>query len=285
MTLSTPRYPFAMPAAVIDRHEAARANATMMDGLPVINLLNADLHAISEADTVQIVIDELAAGRDGSILTMNLDHLRRYNRDAYCRDLYARSTLHVADGMPLVWASRVQGTPLPERVTGSNLIWSLSEGAAENGRSVFLLGGEPGTAQEAAKILQKTYPKLKVAGTFCPDYGFEQSEDDMTAMTEAILSAQPDIVYVALGTPKQDKLIEILRDYRPACWWVGVGISFSFVCGTVVRAPVWMQRTGLEWVHRMWQEPGRLAHRYLVNGLPYFMRLLAHTAGMRIFGR
>ena len=265
--------PFAMPIAAKPA-KFERAYSTIMHGLPVVDLLGAELHAITEADTVDIVMKELQAGNDGSILTMNLDHLRRHTRDAICRGLYSRATLHVSDGMPLIWASRLQGTPLPERVTGSNLIWSLSEAAAEFGRNVFLLGGEPGTANEAAEVLVETYPGLEIAGTWCPDFGFEQREDDMTAMTKALIAAKPDIVYVALGTPKQDKLIEILRDYLPSTWWVGVGISFSFVTGTVSRAPQWMQNAGLEWVHRLSQEPGRLGRRYLLKGVPFCTRLI-----------
>lgn len=282
MTLSTHHQLFKIPdpyAPAITRIAAST------DHIPTVRLLNAPLHAITEQQTVQIVLDELDKGCDGSILTMNLDHLRRYRRDAFCRELYARASLAVADGMPLIWASRVQGQELPERVTGSNLIWSLSAGAAEAERTVFLLGGEPGTADDAAEVLRATYPDLKIVGTFCPDFGFESREEEMAAMADALISADPDIVFVALGTPKQDRLIESLRDYLPATWWVGVGISFSFVCGTVSRAPMWMQNTGLEWMHRLLQEPRRLAKRYLLNGLPFFGFLLADALGKRIFGR
>ena len=272
--------PFAIPVATKPA-DFSRAHSSMMTGLPTVDLLGANLHAITEAQTVQLVINELAAGNDGSILTMNLDHLRRHTRDAICRGLYSRATLHVADGMPLIWASRLQGTPLPERVTGSNLIWSLSEAAAAAGRNVFLLGGEPGTAEDAAEVLERKYPSIDVCGTWCPEFGFEKSTDDMTAMTEALIAAKPDIVYVALGTPKQDKLIEILRDYLPATWWVGVGISFSFVTGDVSRAPKWMQDNGLEWVHRLMQEPGRLSKRYLGKGVPFFGRLILSALSRR----
>lgn len=273
--------PFALPIAVKPINYT-QIHEKMMIGLPVINLLGADLHAITEEDTVRIVMDELDRSHGGSILTMNLDHLRRHTRDRFCRDLYSRATLHVADGMPLVWASRLQNTPLPERVTGSSLIWRLSEVAANQQRNIFLLGGDPGTASQATAVLTEKYPALVISGTWCPDFGFEQREDDMTAMTEALIAANPDIVYVALGSPKQDKLIEILRDYLPSTWWVGVGISFSFVTGDVSRAPLWMQRSGLEWVHRLSQEPLRLGQRYLAQGVPFFGRLMASSLARRL---
>ena len=254
-----------------------RANDKMMTNLPIIRMQDAYLHAITEEETIEIVLDEIEAGRDGCIVTMNLDHMRRYNIDNDYRTMCAAATLHVADGMPLIWASRLQGTPLPERVTGSNLIWSLTAAAAERGRSVFLLGGEPGTAHDAGLILQERYPNLNVAGSYCPEVGFEDSEAELVNITRAIIEARPDIVYVALGSPKQDRLIENLRDYLPAVWWLGVGISFSFVSGDVARAPAWMQTVGLEWLHRLSQEPGRLASRYLVHGLPFCIKLMASS--------
>ena len=245
--------------------------------IPIIHVQGAKLHAITEKQCVDIVMDELNAGRAGSIVTMNLDHLRRFVKDGRYRVLCKKATLHVADGMPLVWASRLQGTPLPERVTGSNLIWSLSEAAAKNGRSVFLLGGQPGTAQETANILQTAYEGLKIAGTYYPPHGFENEPDYINQMAQAVIDAQPDIIYVALGSPKQEKLIEKLRQQLPTVWWLGVGISFSFVSGYIPRAPRWMQAAGLEWLHRLMQEPRRLADRYLVHGFPFFLSLLARS--------
>lgn len=281
MKVMTPSRAYAK-LAVEEPAQYPRANDAMMAGLPTVKLYNARLHAITEAQCVQIVMDELDAGRDGCIVTMNLDHLRRYDQDLDYRSLAEKATLAVADGMPLVWASRLQGTPIPERVTGSNLIWSLTEAAAEHGRSIFLLGGEPGTADAAAHILQRYYPSLKIAGAYCPQYGFENNEAEITRITQAIIEARPDIVYVALGSPKQDTLIENLRDYLPAVWWLGVGISFSFVSGDVARAPDWMQRWGFEWLHRLSQEPRRLAGRYLLHGLPFCAKLLVSALGRRL---
>lgn len=250
-----------------------RVNDCMMMGLPIIRLEDAYLHAITEEQTIQIVLDELDRGHGGCVVTMNLDHMRRYNEDEAYRDLAAKATLHVADGMPLVWASRLQGTPLPERVTGSNLILSLTAAAEKAKRSVFLVGGAPGTATAAGEILKQQHPDLIVAGSLCPPIGFENDQQQMADIRHQIIEAAPDIVYVALGSPKQDRLIEELRDYLPSVWWIGVGISFSFITGQVARAPKWMQDLGFEWLHRLSQEPTRLATRYLVHGLPYCLKM------------
>lgn len=254
----------------------------LLKTLPTVQLKGATLHAITEAECGEVVMDELAAGRGGWIITMNLDHLRRFTRDETYRPLCARATLHVADGMPLIWASRFKGSALPERVTGSNLILSLSQLAADNGRSIFLLGGQPGTAQTAANTLQERIPNLRVAGTYCPEIGFENHPDRMHAVIEAVVAAQPDIVYIALGSPKQDILIERLRQKHPSAWWLGVGISFSFLAGEVSRAPQWMQTAGLEWLHRLSQEPRRLASRYLIQGMPFAAGLMLGSLFQRL---
>lgn len=249
---------------------SAQANP---QSLPTVNLHGVTLHAITEKQTIDTVLSELDAKRDGIIITVNLDHLRRYGQDAEYRKYNDDATLRVADGMPLIWASRLQGTALPERVTGSNLIWSLTEAAANNERSLFLLGGEPGTAEATAKILTDRFPKLKIAGTACPQISSADDEATIASIADTLAAAKPDIVYVALGSPKQDALIDALRGRLPAVWWMGVGIAFSFVSGTVNRAPLWIQTLGLEWLHRLLQEPRRLARRYIRQGLPFFLSL------------
>jgi N-acetylglucosaminyldiphosphoundecaprenol N-acetyl-beta-D-mannosaminyltransferase len=236
------------------------------------------LHAVTGEKCIRYLLDELDAGRGGWIATPNVDHLRRVGRDPSFAALCARADLAVPDGMPLVWASRLQGTPLPERVAGSDLVWRLSAAAAERGRSVFLLGGAPGTAEGAANVLRVHYPGLRVAGTHCPSPGFEGDEQAVALLVDALRVAGPDIVYVALGTPKGEWLIERHRETLPRSWWVPVGISFSFVTGAVRRAPRWMQRAGLEWLHRLAQEPRRLVRRYIVDDMPFALALLGGAA-------
>ena len=253
-------------------------------GLPVVRLCGVPLHAITERQCIHHVLDELDAGRGGWIVTANLDFLRRLVREASFAALCAKASLIVPDGMPLIWASRLQGTPLPERVAGSDLVPHLSAAAAERGRSVYLLGGAPGTAEAAADVLLSRSPGLRIAGTACPPLGFEHDERALTEVTESLVLARPDIAYIALGSPKQELLIERARSRLPATWWMGVGISFSYLCGHVHRAPRWMQRIGLEWLHRLSQEPRRLAWRYLVQCAPFAMRVLATASVSRLAG-
>lgn len=247
-------------------------------GLPTIKLHGIELNAITEARCVEHVLDELDGGNGGVLVTPNLDHLRRCARDLTFNALLDEASVVVADGMPLVWASRVQRTPLPERIAGSDLISSLSAGAAGRGHSVFLLGGAPGTAESAAAVLTTRSPGLKIAGVHCPPLGFEKNQDAMNAVIAALIEAKPSIVFVALGSPKQEYLINRIRKVLPDAWWLGVGVSFSFLSGDVKRAPAWMRRTGLEWFHRLIQEPRRLFHRYVMVGLPFGLALMSRAA-------
>jgi N-acetylglucosaminyldiphosphoundecaprenol N-acetyl-beta-D-mannosaminyltransferase len=248
---------------------------------PLVELLGIPIHAVREAECVATIIARATAGQGGWVVTPNLDHLRRLVHDAPFRSLCARADLRVADGMPLVWASRLRGTPLPERVAGSNLIVSLSEAAAGAGLPVFLLGGDPGTAEGAAGVLRRRFPGLVVAGTSCPAPGFDSDPDRLRELAERLAAAAPRIVFVALGSPKQELLIDRLRSQLPAAWWLGVGISFSFLTGAVRRAPAWLQRAGGEWLHRLAQERSRLARRYLLHGIPFACRLFLHSARER----
>jgi N-acetylglucosaminyldiphosphoundecaprenol N-acetyl-beta-D-mannosaminyltransferase len=244
----------------------------------IIDLCGVNIHALSERQCIAQILRRSTAGRGGVVVTPNLDHLRRCHQDADFARLVARADLVVADGMPLIWASRLQCTPLPGRVAGSDLLSSLSASAARTGKTLFLLGGDPGTADAVAEILRQRYAGLKIVGTCCPKKGFEKDADQMRELTTAVISSKPDIVFVALGSPKQERLIERLRDRLPGTWWLGVGISFSFLSGNVKRAPHWMRVLGMEWVHRLVQEPVRLFKRYLLQGIPFAVRLLGTSA-------
>ena len=243
---------------------------------------------ITEDEVVAFVRAALGAGRGGRILTPNVDILRQGRVDGAVRAYLDDADLVVADGMPLVWASKLSGTPLPERVAGSSLIWSLSRGLAHDDRSVFVIGGTPaaeGTrdgATRAADRLARECPGLRIAGTLCPPYGFERDEQAYADLCRKVAGAGPDLVFVGLGFPKQEAVISRLRADLPRAWFIGCGAAVNFVAGDVDRAPRWMQKTGLEWAHRLGTEPGRLAGRYLKHDAPYAMRLLAGAATRRI---
>jgi N-acetylglucosaminyldiphosphoundecaprenol N-acetyl-beta-D-mannosaminyltransferase len=249
---------------------------------PRRRIMGVDFDALTEAQTIEHILGALDAGRGGWALTANLDILRRLRVDPSFRELVREVDLCVADGMPIVWASRIAGKGTPERVAGSTLTRTLSLRAAERGRSVFLLGGAPGAAEAAAARLLEERPDLRIAGIHCPPMGFERNEAEMEAIRKGVRDAAPDIVYVALGCPKQERLIREIRDVAPGAWWIGVGISLSFLAGDVRRAPRWMQRIGFEWLHRLAQEPRRLFRRYIIEDLPFALRLFVWSFAQRV---
>jgi N-acetylglucosaminyldiphosphoundecaprenol N-acetyl-beta-D-mannosaminyltransferase len=240
--------------------------------------MGVEIAAVSEKDTVDRVLTALAGGAGGWLCTANLDILRQCRRSEELRGLVAGADFVVADGMPLVWAGRALGSRLRERVPGSTLIVSLTAAACDAGRSVFLLGGNPGTADAAAAELTRRNPSLRVCGTLCPPFGFEQEPEWVDRIEQTLVAAAPDIAFVGLGFPKQERLIVSLLQRMPATWFVPCGISFSFLAGEVRRAPVVLQRLGLEWLHRLAQEPRRLCRRYLLQDIPFLVEMLYWVA-------
>ncbi|WP_336207955.1 WecB/TagA/CpsF family glycosyltransferase [Nonomuraea sp. LPB2021202275-12-8] len=240
------------------------------------------LDPVTEDEVVRRVEAELAAGRGGHIVTPNVDICRAVAKDAALRELVGAAEVVVADGMPLVWAARMLGTPVPGRVTGADLIWSLSRLAARRGWPVYLLGGPPGAAAAAAGELAGRHPRLRVCGVDAPPYGFDATEQGRRLVRRQVVRARPRLVFVGLGFPRQDLLIGELRRELPGAWFVGCGAAIAFAAGTVSRAPRWMRRAGLEWLFRLACEPGRLARRYLVDDAPFALRLLVTARAGRL---
>jgi N-acetylglucosaminyldiphosphoundecaprenol N-acetyl-beta-D-mannosaminyltransferase len=263
-----------IPRHPIDDVSAEPARMTRLMGAP--------MGVVTEADAVRAIMDAAAAGSGHWTITANLDHIRRYQHYPIQRDLIDSADLVVADGMPLIWASRLAGEPLPERVSGSSMVWSICEAASARRQSVFLLGGDPGVAERAAQVFQDRYPGLEIAGTACPPVGFEGDTEELRRIRRQIVEASPEIVFVALGFPKQDLLIRALRPSLPGASFLGVGISLSYATGDLSRPPAWVCNLGLEWAYRLRQEPTRrLVRRYVVDGLPFAVRLVVSAARHR----
>jgi N-acetylglucosaminyldiphosphoundecaprenol N-acetyl-beta-D-mannosaminyltransferase len=248
-----------------------------MPATGTIHLAGFNFDNLTELDVIRRIIDESQAGRGGWVVTPNIDICRKTQRDPALRSLLADASLTVPDGMPLLWTAKVRGEPFVQRVTGSSLIFSLTEAASAAGRSVYLLGGEPGVPEAAGANLVGRYPGLKVVGTDAPPLGFERSAAALDDIKSRLRDASPDIVYVGLGFPKQERLIAQLRPTLPAAWFIGCGAAIPIAAGAVPRAPVWMQRSGLEWAHRLLKEPRRLFRRYLIEDLPFAAGLLLRT--------
>jgi N-acetylglucosaminyldiphosphoundecaprenol N-acetyl-beta-D-mannosaminyltransferase len=263
--------------------EPPRSGPGQLDtGLGRIDLLGMSLARCSEPELLDAVFAALEKQRGGWLITANLDFLRRYYKDPRMQVLYSQADLRVADGMPLVWAAYLQGTPLPERIAGASLLRPLAARAAREGRSIYFLGGNGNSAEGASHTLKHQLPELRVAGVSSPWLPVEPDDAAVEPTRQALTEARPDIVLVALGSPKQEWLISKLRRSLPACWFVGVGMSFSFTTGEMPRARRWMQRSGLEWMHRLLSEPRRLGRRYLLHDAPFGVELLGRSLLARL---
>ena len=265
-----------MPSALVStgkpRHAGSPDRCSLM-GLPI--------DRVTEGEAIQRIVTACTSGRGGWVVTPNVDILRQIVRNEALRQTVEKATLRLVDGAPLVWASRVQHDPLPERIPGASFIWSLSEAAARSAIPIFLLGGAPGVAVKAGLVLQAQIPGLLVAGVHCPPLGFENSPEATAAITESIGAANPGIVFCGLGCPKQERLMSFLAEIFPHIWFLASGGSLDFIAGETTRAPEWMQNAGLEWMHRLTHEPRRLFTRYVVHDMPFALRLLARSTRER----
>jgi N-acetylglucosaminyldiphosphoundecaprenol N-acetyl-beta-D-mannosaminyltransferase len=235
----------------------------------------------TEAEAVEAIVQAIEEGQGGWVVTPNVDIMRALDRDPLLRELVAGADLVVADGMPLIWASRLAGDPLPERVTGASLIWSLTAAAGAKQRSVYVLGGAEGVPERACAVLSGPEVGGLVVGGYSPPLGFDRLPGGYEEIRRRLTEAAPDIVFCGFGFPKQERLIVNLRDAFPHTWFIGCGAAVDFAAGDVRRAPRWMQDRGLEWCYRLAAEPRRLAHRYLVDDVWFALRLLGTVA----FGR
>jgi len=206
------------------------------------------------------------------LFTPNLDHLALLERDEAFRQAYARATWLVPDGKPLLWLSRCQGEPLPERITGVDLLPVLLERASREKWRVFLLGAQPEVNQKALEQWKRTWPGLSLEG-FSPDPGFERRPSEREDVIRMILQASPHILALFIGSPRQEILAAQLSEVLGTPLIVGLGGTLDMLTGQKKRAPRFLQNAGLEWAWRMLQEPFRLAPRYLGRDLPVLLRL------------
>lgn len=234
-------------------------------------------HALINRESLEDVAREVVRlarlGTPSLVVTPNADQVINLERNDELRQAYAKAALVTPDGMPVVWASRWLGTPVKERVTGSDLMPRLCDMAAQEGLKVFLLGGREGVAVRAAENLVRTYPGLLIAGTACPPLGFERDPLQNAALVRSIRESDADLVFVCLGSPKQDVWASRHLSEFDKGVFLGVGAAIDFCAGTMARAPRWMQRSGLEWSYRLAQEPRRLLGRYTRD--LYFFVLIA----------
>jgi N-acetylglucosaminyldiphosphoundecaprenol N-acetyl-beta-D-mannosaminyltransferase len=244
------------------------------------NILSVGIRCITMIEAIHQMSDWVQQQSRATIHSCTVHTLMESHRDPKLRTIINQADLATPDGMPLVWLCRFQGQKEVTRVYGPDLMLAYCEHSVVAGYRHFFYGGAPGVAEQLATTLQQRYPGLQVAGTHAPPFRSVGTKED-EAVIEAINALQPDIIWVGLGTPKQDYWLAQHRHLLNAPVLVAVGAAFDMLSGNLPQAPLWMQRSGIEWLFRLYQEPRRLAYRYLVYNPLFMMHVFLQLTGLR----
>jgi N-acetylglucosaminyldiphosphoundecaprenol N-acetyl-beta-D-mannosaminyltransferase len=227
----------------------------------VVETLN--VSTLPLAETAVLICQNAGSAGAQSVFTLNLDHIVKLRKDARFRAVYGRAGLITADGFPIAIACRLQGKRV-NRVAGSDLIAPISAEAARSGKSIYLFGSTLQVLITASRVLRERNPGLRIAGMFAPPQGFDPTSEDAGRCVEMIRNSGADLCFVALGAPKQEMFADHGKIFLPNVSFVCIGAGLDFIAGAQVRAPLWMQRNGLEWLWRAASNPRRLLYRYLL---------------------
>lgn len=232
-----------------------------------IKFMNTCIDNLTMLETLN-EIDKLIQKKNCSyVVTPNVDHIVRLEKDAELQKVYKNASLILTDGKPLIWISKWYRTPIKEKISGSDLFPKVCELAANKNYTMYLLGAAEGVADTAARNLMKKYPGLNIVGTYSPPFGFEKNEQEINKIKAQIKDVHPDILIVGLGCPKQEKFMYYHCKELGVPISFGLGASIDFEAGNIKRAPKWMSEHGLEWLYRITQDPKRLVKRYLVDDM------------------
>ena len=235
-----------------------------------MKFMNTEIDNLTMDEALDEIDSLIKEDKNAFVVTPNVDHIIQLERGGELVEAYKQADLILTDGKPLIWISKWYGTPIKEKISGSDLFPKLCDMAAKKGYKMFFLGAAEGVAAKAAENLTKRYAGLQVVGTYSPPKGFENDKDEMDKIRKMIKGSQPHILIVALGCPKQEFFILHNREELGVPISLGLGASIDFEAGNIKRAPKWMADHGLEWVYRITQDPKRLAKRYLVADTKIF---------------
>ncbi len=235
-----------------------------------MKFMNIEIDNLTMKETLIEINKLIKANKNAFVVTPNVDHIIQLEKGGELLEAYKQADLILTDGKPLIWISKWYGTPIKQKISGSDLFPHLCALAAHKGYRMFFLGAAEGVAVKAAENLRKKYEGLQVVGTYSPPKGFENDEAEMIKIRNMIVDAHPHILIVALGCPKQEFFILHNREKLGVPLSLGLGASLDFEAGNIKRAPKWMADCGLEWLFRITQDPKRLAKRYLIDDMKIF---------------
>jgi N-acetylglucosaminyldiphosphoundecaprenol N-acetyl-beta-D-mannosaminyltransferase len=243
-------------------------NPPMMEH-PHCNVLGVRISAIHMAQAVNIADEHIRLGGKAYICVTGVHGITEAQSNPRLLRILNRSLVNTPDGMPTVWVGHLQGHREMSRVYGPDFVLALCARSAERGYRHFLYGGNPCVAEQLGRVLSKWFPGLQIVGTFTPPFR-PLNEPERKDLKERVAAAKPDVIWVGLSTPKQEQFMAEYLDLLDTRLMVGVGAAFDIHTGRINDAPHWMKRSGLQWLHRLNQEPGRLWRRYLLNN-PKFL--------------
>lgn len=251
-----------------------------MSSFPRFNVLGTGVSALSLNEARDLVLTARGNKYLGYICCATAYNLDLARSDPALRSAYHRSLLTTPDGMPLVWLGRGLGHKGITRVYGPDLMKLVCDAGRATGLTHYFYGGNPGVAEELRSRLTRRFPGLQVVGTFTPPFR-ALTADEITSLRADLGARKPDVIWIGLSTPIQEKFMAEHAGTFEAGLLVGVGAAFDFLSGRVPQAPRWMQRSGLEWLHRFGTEPGRLWKRYLVHSPMFVLRAGAQLLGLK----
>jgi N-acetylglucosaminyldiphosphoundecaprenol N-acetyl-beta-D-mannosaminyltransferase len=249
-----------------------------------VAILGVAVDNLTMDEVLDSVEAKIAEGGFHQIATANVDFIINSIHDEELYETLARCDLVLADGLPLVWASRLLGTGLKERVTGVDLVPQLARLSAKRSYRIFLLGASEDSSAGTAAWMESNFPGVCIAGRYCPEF-LPLEEMDHEVILSKIEKAKPDILLVAFGNPKQEKWLTMHRQRLEVPVCMGVGGTFDFLSGRLSRAPLWMQKSGMEWLYRTIQEPSRLGKRYFSNAVGLMRYLPIQLVAMAMQGK
>ncbi|HHD2741500.1 WecB/TagA/CpsF family glycosyltransferase [Clostridium perfringens] len=228
-------------------------------------MFNIEIDNISMDECIEKIDDLINNGKFNYLVTPNVDHIVKLDKDDEFLKVYNNADLIVTDGMPIIWYSKIIKRPIKEKISGSDLFPKICELSAQKGYKIFLLGASEGVADIAKKKLQDKYKGLNIVGVYSPKYGFEDDEIELNKIINIVKKSNTDILAVGLGAPKQEKFIFKYKDILQVPLSLAIGATIDFEAGNVKRAPKWMQNSGLEWFYRLIKEPKRMYKRYILD--------------------
>jgi N-acetylglucosaminyldiphosphoundecaprenol N-acetyl-beta-D-mannosaminyltransferase len=247
-----------------------------------VNVLGVGVSAINMTEALNRTARALENKEKGYVCVTGVHGVSEAQSDPGFRRILNRAFLCTPDGMPLVWVGRLQGARAMDRVYGPNLMLAIMEASEQAGWRHFFYGGANGTAEKLKGKLLARFPKLQIAGIYEPPFRPLNAEEE-EQLREKVRLARPDVMWIGLSTPKQERFMAEHLEKLEVTLMFGVGAAFDFLAGTVRQAPRWMQRAGLEWFYRLYREPRRLWKRYLRNNPLFVARILCQFTGLKRF--